>query len=167
VTDFDSLFCGIACTSGSWCSQCNENCANFNADINSWDTSRVTNFHLLFYSAVEYNQPLDKWNTSRALDMRDVFQKASSFNQPIGNWNTKQANHMAGIFYEAAAFNQPLNWDVSNVGSFAAAFQGATSLSDCNKAVINAAFSVSPSWDSLHGPAFPRALFKQVVPSCN
>jgi hypothetical protein len=50
------------------------------------------------------------------------------------------------IFKGAMSFNQPLGWDVAKVVDMHEAFHDTSSLSECNKAIIDAAFSASPEW---------------------
>ena len=47
---------------------------------------------------------------------------------------------MKHVFAVASAFNQPLSWNVSSVVRFEEMFMGCDALSDCNRAITNAAF---------------------------
>ena len=69
---------------------------NFNADISSWDTSRVTSMYGMFYRASAFNQPLSL-NTSRVTGMYAMFAYASAFNQPL-SWDTSSVTYMGGMF---------------------------------------------------------------------
>ena len=51
------------------------------------------------------------------------------------------------MFYNASGFNQSLHsWDVISVNDFNTIFQGASSLSDANKAAIHSSFKSNSHW---------------------
>ena len=82
--------------------------AAFNGNISAWDTSQVTTTWRMFHSASSFNQPIGTWNTSKVRSMREMFRGASSFNQDIGSWDTSQVENMYWMFYGASAFNQDI-----------------------------------------------------------
>jgi surface protein len=101
---------------------------NSPANINTWNTSAVTNISSMFRGASSFNQPIGNWNTSAVTDMSSMFRGATSFNQPIGNWNTAGVTNMRFMFGFASSFNQPIgNWNTSGVTNMEYMFGGATS----------------------------------------
>jgi surface protein len=105
----------------------------FNAPIDTWDTSKVTNMRGMFFRATSFNQPLDGWDTSAVTTMDNMFFMATSFNQLLNGWDTSAVTNMHSMFSRATSFNQPLDgWDTSAVTTMKSMFQGATSF---NKSV--------------------------------
>ncbi len=105
------------------------NCSRLNGppNINSWNTSNVTNMIGVFNKASVFNQPIGNWNTSKVEYMNEMFNGASAFNQPIGTWNTANVLEMVSMFESAVSFNQPLgSWNTQNVTNMSNMFSGAT-----------------------------------------
>jgi len=96
----------------------------FNADISSWDTSKVTNMANMFKNAVAFDQLLS-FDTSKVTDMTSMFSGAEAFNQPL-SFVTSKVTSMERMFANAAAFNQELSFDTSKVTSMAYMFISAT-----------------------------------------
>jgi surface protein len=71
-------------------------CTNLNgpSNINTWNTSNVTNMGYMFYQAYSFNQAIGIWNTNNVTDMNGMFFYAYSFNQAIGTWNTSSVINM-------------------------------------------------------------------------
>ncbi len=91
-------------------------CSSLNtpANMNTWNTSNVTNMSSMFYYTTNFNQPIGNWNTINVTDMSNMFGGALNFNQPIGNWNTSNVTNMYGMFGGASNFNQPIgNWNLT------------------------------------------------------
>jgi surface protein len=92
--------------------------SGFNAPIDSWDTSNVTNMAYLFANTLTngFNQPIGAWNTSNVRNMDSMFYNSGLFNQAIGAWNTGAVTTMQGMFWGANAFNQPIGtWNTGAV----------------------------------------------------
>ena len=102
--------------------------SNFNGDISSWNTANVTNIGGMFATNPAFNQDLSGWDVSSATDASGMFSGATSFNQNIGGWNTGGLADTSGMFSFATNFNQDISgWDTSIVGSMTAMFAYATS----------------------------------------
>ena len=78
-------------------------------DLNTWDTSEVTNMEKLFYEKSDFNEDISNWKTENVTNMNHMFLGCGNFNQPIGNWNTQKVTTMVGMFTDCDNFNQPLN----------------------------------------------------------
>lgn len=115
VTDMSDMFYG--CTS-----------LNSPSNINSWNTTTVTNMYRLFWGAAAFNQSIGGWNTENVTTMERMFRNATAFNQPIGGWNTGNVTTMYRMFNSATAFNQPISgWNTGNVTTMLGMFADATS----------------------------------------
>ena len=100
--------------------------SNFNGNIESWDTSNVTDMNRMFYKALSFNKPIGGWDTSRVTNMAQMFQVARAFNQPLGYWDTSNVTTMLRMFDNASVFNQPIGrWNTSKVESMAGMFESA------------------------------------------
>jgi surface protein len=89
----------------------------FNADISSWDTSKVTDMDWMFAIAEAFNNNgspyIGSWDTSKVRAMNGVFYSARKFDQNIGSWDTALVTSMSYMFYGATIFNQNLSgWNV-------------------------------------------------------
>ena len=94
-------------------------------DINTWNTSNITDMSSLFYSKSTFNSDISNWDTSNVTTMEYMFQAAHNFNQPLNNWDVSNVTNMSGMFM-AFKFNQPLNaWNVSNVTDMGTMFYDA------------------------------------------
>jgi surface protein len=107
-----------------------QNATKFNQNLNTWNTSKVSNMSSVFSSASVFNNgdasgasttPLN-WITDNVKTMSAMFADARVFNQPIdtsGNyWNTGKVTDMSLMLASSSSliFNQPIGkWDVSNV----------------------------------------------------
>jgi surface protein len=86
---------------------------DFNHEISSWDVSAVTSMNGMFQDATAFNKDLDSWDVSAVTDMSLMFRSATDFNQDLDSWDVSAVTTMVGMFFGAAAFNQQLCWDVS------------------------------------------------------
>jgi len=102
--------------------------SSFNQPLEKWDVSKVTDMSGMFYEAKTFNQPLEKWDVSQVTTQRHMFRGATSFNQPLEKWDVSRVTEMQYLFNDAESFNQPLEkWDVSRVTTQCQMFRGATS----------------------------------------
>jgi surface protein len=91
------------------------NASAFNQNISSWNTSAVTNMSAMFFNSSAFNQNISSWNTSAVTNMSSMFSFANSFNQNIGSWNTASVTDMSYMFYVSYAFNQNIgSWNIAN-----------------------------------------------------
>ena len=144
-----------------WCSNATAALAE-HGNIADWDVSRITEMYCLFSpfcgsskaDKSTCNPDIGSWDTSAVLYMSNMFWGASSFDKDISSWNTSAVISMSHMFYGATSFDKDLSsWDVSAALDMDAMFGhassfdkgGDTSLSDCNKALIQASFSTQTS----------------------
>jgi surface protein len=126
-------------------SLCFGNCANFNANIGSWNVSNVTNFDRMFAFATAFNNggsnSINNWQIKDigSVNMSGMFRE-TAFNQDIGSWNTSRVTDMSSMFFQNIVFNKYIgSWDTSNVTTMANMFQGANSFNqDISTKTINA-----------------------------
>jgi len=114
-----------------WCANPQVPATYNNIDINSWDTSLVTDMSSLFSQKGTFNNNLNGWDVSNVHTMFNMFDRASAFNGDISNWDTSSVTTMGYMFDNASAFNGDINtvsgnWDVSNVTSMYRMFYQAT-----------------------------------------
>ena len=116
------------------------NCLNLGSEgnMNSWDTSSVTNFTNIFKgNNATFDQDLSNWDMSSATSMASMFDgwsQGHDFNNGgstgINNWDTSNVTDMNSMFraYDAGQtmiFAQDIgNWDVGNVPTFYTMFYG-------------------------------------------
>ena len=97
----------------------------FNQNISSWDVSSVTDMEYMFYSADVFDQDISSWNVSNVTNMKYMFSNSDAFNANISSWDVSGVINMHYMFNNAIVFNQPIgNWDVSNVKDMAGMFSG-------------------------------------------
>ena len=89
--------------------------SSFNCDISNWDVSNVTNMSHMFRDNSGTSIPIGSWDVSNVVHMTMMF-AYSRFNHDISNWNTSKVIQMQGMFQGNTVFNQPIgSWNVSNV----------------------------------------------------
>jgi len=91
----------------------------FNDNISGWDVSNVTTMEGMFWNTPEYNNggvSLSAWDTGNVRSMRKMFGRAIKFSHPIGNWDVSMVTNMGSMFSEINSFNHDISgWDVSRV----------------------------------------------------
>ena len=122
-----------------------ENATRLYGHISDWNVSAVTDMTNVFSTRdIPY---LGDWDTSSVKNMSFMFE-ASNFNQDSGisNWDTSSVTNMAYMF-DASSFNENIgNWDVSSVTNMGNMFSYTYKLSNTNKGLIHAKFSLNTSW---------------------
>jgi surface protein len=111
------------------------------SNINTWNTSTITNMSGMFYYTSAFNQNIGSWNTAAVTNMSSMFNGASAFNQNISTWNTAAVTNMSNIFYSASVFNQNIStWNTAAVtnmsGMFGAALVFNQNISTWNTAAV-------------------------------
>lgn len=84
-------------------------------------------------------------------DMHDMFNGAISFNQPLDSFDTSSVARMDHMLHHARSFNQALSFVVSSVTNMYAMLGHTYALSDCNKALIAAAWSANSAFTANYG----------------
>ena len=116
-------------------------------NINSWNTSAITDMKAMFMYCTAFNQPLS-FNTAAVTDMMSMFLGCTSlnssltfntsavsnmgtmlggcqvFNQPL-SFNTAAVTNMYGMLTNCEVFNQPLSFNTSAVTNMEYMFAGA------------------------------------------
>jgi hypothetical protein len=90
--------------------------STFNGNISKWDTSHVTNFRHMFFSAAKFNQDISEWNISSSSDMTSMFEGASMFNIDISSWDASSATKTQNMFRNATSFQDKYTCDDPDSG---------------------------------------------------
>ena len=89
LKDFTELFSGAT---------------SFNASVENWDTSNITNMKYMF-SETLFNNMLDKWDVSKVENFQSIFEDAAVFNQDISMWDMSNVKFISNMFKEASSFS--------------------------------------------------------------
>lgn len=88
---------------------------NFNANVNSWDTSNVQYMNQTFESCGNFNASVSSWNTDNVITMKRMFAYATSFNSAVkpdpydqDAWQTGNVEDFSEMFLGCVSFNQDL-----------------------------------------------------------
>jgi surface protein len=76
---------------------------SFNQNLNSWDTTSVTDMSGMFEGDTAFNDggvalvsaPGVGWDTTNVTDMNDMFEGDTAFDQDLGSWDIDQVNNLA------------------------------------------------------------------------
>ena len=119
--------------------------SRFNQDLDNWDVSSVTNMSGMFNNIQRFNGNISSWDVSNVTNMKSMFNGCYDFNQDISNWNTSNVTTMEAMFASARAFNQNINsWDVSSVTTFYRFLQAAENFNNGDAAGVS---SNTLNWD--------------------
>jgi surface protein len=103
-------------------------------NLNSWDTSGVTDMLGMFQGATSFNGTVAGWDTGSVATTQNMFLGATSFNQAIGVWDMSSNAHVGGMFYRLGvmAFDQNVGgWNIGQVAN-GTNFMGTNSMSTAN-----------------------------------
>lgn len=81
--------------------------------INTWDTSKVTDMSMMFFSCSYFNEELS-FDTSSVTNMDWMFSNCVNFNKQL-NFDTSKITSMQGMFYECSNLEQTFSFDMSKV----------------------------------------------------
>jgi len=117
----------------------------FNQPLNYWDVSNVTDMNAMFRGSLTFNQPINSWNVSNVVDMNTMFAYSNMFNQPLNSWNTLSVTDMSYMFNQCV-FNQDISsWNVANVTNMISMLSNSTQFSTTNLDAIYNSWSALPS----------------------
>ena len=89
-------------------------------NINSWNTSTITNMRYVFKYCNSFNQPLS-FNTAAVTDMEGIFLGCTSLNSAL-TFNTSAVTNMDVMFGDCEVFNQPLSFNTALVTNMSGMF---------------------------------------------
>jgi surface protein len=139
---------------------CFKNCANFNSNINNWDTKNITDMSEMFFGASSFNQQV-LFDLTNATDLTSMFQGATNFNNgDIGNNGnnpiiintTNKVKSFANIFNSASNFNQFIQIDTTGAETMYNMFYNAVSFNNgsvTNDGLNPLIFHTSPNLTTL------------------
>lgn len=105
-------------------------------DMNTWDTSNVTDMSYMFYDAGTatpgLSAPLDVsgWDVSRVADMSYMFRQSGIGSVNARGWNTGKITNMSDMFNGAARLTtlDTTGWNTKSVTNMSYMFAGTTAL---------------------------------------
>jgi surface protein len=101
-------------------------------DVSNWDTGNVTNMSSMFDGASRLaSLDVSNWDTGNVTDMSSMFNGASSLTDlDVSNWKTGNVTNMSNMFNGASrlASLDVSNWDTGNVTNMSWMFNGASRL---------------------------------------
>ena len=102
------------------------------ADLNSLNTSNVTEMHGMFRGASSLTSlDVSNWDTGSVTDMGYMFNNASGLTSlDVSNWDTSKVTNMSCMFRNASSLTSldVSNWDTNNVTNMSVMFYNASSL---------------------------------------
>ena len=140
-------------------------------DIGVWDVSNVKDFSRAFSTdrneagefagngnskaATFVGTHLAAWITTSVTTLSNTFRGAAEMNVNLGSWNVAMVTNLAATFYGASKFEGTglASWVITKVavlnqGPTATIFDGATSLTSCNKREIADAWKGNSVFDA-------------------
>jgi len=133
------------------------NCTILNSplNINSWNTSQITNMSGMFNGATSFNQNIDAWDITSVSDMSYMFYGASSYNQILNdnlNANVNLTNIFSNSGLSCIAYSQMLLAWASNPATPSNRTLGATNVFFGSNASVSRSFLInSKGWTITDG----------------
>jgi surface protein len=121
-----------------------------NADVGGWDVSRVTTLDNAFNAAEQFlGIGLDKWTTTVVTKLSSTFYGATKMNADLSAWDTANVGKMQNTFRSAHKFTGLglRNWSVVKVTTMENMFNGASSLTPCNKRRVADAWASNTAFE--------------------
>ena len=90
--------------------------SSFNANIGSWNVSKVRNFRNVFRKTDKFDQDISGWQVSNGMYFIGMFEEAKAFDHDISGWDTSSAMETKFMFRGASSFNHDLSsWVSANI----------------------------------------------------
>ena len=108
-----------------------EKAVSMNADLGTWDVSKVSNMQQMFRHAANFaGAGLDKWSTTSLTTLSSTFTGAGLTHVVLGGWDTFNVVTMERTFFQAAKFEGGGldQWITGAVTSLYGTFMGANSM---------------------------------------
>ena len=103
-------------------------------DIETWDTSCITDMSDLFLPYNDFNRDISKWNVSNVKNFRNMFRNCRKFNINISNWNVENGEDFSHMFHGAKKFKQNLSiWKPCNAKNMNYMFASSNMIYDIDK----------------------------------
>jgi surface protein len=110
-------------------------CILYDANLNNWDVSSVTNTSQMFRNT-SINSPLDNWDVSNVTNMSTMFNGVSTFNQDLSGWDISKVSNGTNFMLNCTGFSTE-NYDKLLIG-WEATLQ--------SQFPNGSGYSLSPSW---------------------
>ena len=108
-------------------------CSTFNASIDHWDVSTITNWEKTFMLCTSYDQPMNSLDMSEVTSLSNMFTQGVPFNKPLNNWDTGKVIRFDYMFFDCPFFDQDISsWKVSQATNLNGFMRFVTSLSTAN-----------------------------------
>ena len=137
--------------------------SSFNADISSWDVSKVTTMYRMFKDAPNFNQDLSGWDVSSVVAMGEMFRGAYNFKAFVGSWDPPTSASTTNMFLYAVDFKTTFSCDDANDGppnscrapltdatfssAITACLNESPTTGECTEYAISSEYGVMPYWD--------------------
>ena len=117
-----------------------------NADLTRWEVGKVASLERTFSGASKFTGTgLASWDTASVTTLSGTFMGAKEMNADLTGWKVGKVGSLFSTFIDAFKFagTGVDTWDVAKVKSMGDTFNGATSLTTCNKRKIADAWKSS------------------------